>query len=89
MATTGTTVVTRRPGKMNGGMRKKGRLAGLRARRRWQRHLQETISQPGSMTGITQRVHGGAAAFQDTVASTQGSTRDLDSKVGRRKRVGW
>jgi hypothetical protein len=41
------------------------------------------------MTGITQRVHGGAAAFQDTVASTQGSTRDLDSKVGRRKRVGW
>jgi hypothetical protein len=89
MATTGTTVVTRRPGKMNGRTRKKGRLAGLRARRRRQRHLQETISQPGSMTGITQRVRGGAAAFRDTVASTQGSTRDLDSKVGRHKRVGW
>jgi hypothetical protein len=57
-------------GKMNGGTRKKGRLAGLRARRRRQRHLQEMISQSGSMTGITQRVRGSAVTFRDTVAST-------------------
>jgi hypothetical protein len=45
-------------------------------------------SQPGSMAGITQRVRSGAAAFLDMVASAPGSTHDLDSKVGRHKRVG-